>query len=204
MLFWYGMEIHRIASEAAGTDVSQFMTIKDAEVQTKFDGLLAAATQHVHAESVSVFAKLPPAIQQAQAMLKQYAPPPPTDPGQVAMAKVNADQAQGAAELQQKAQQDAQENALKQAEMAQDGQTAQQDNQTDVQTNAADNQTKVQVAGANNQTKQQVVQSQDATKLTVTAEDNRVAEEIAGAEIAAGKSTNIKDGQAVDKKPTEA
>jgi hypothetical protein len=207
MLFWYGTEIHRIASEAAGTDISEFMTIKDAEVQTKFDGMLAAATQHVHVFSQQVFSKLPPAIQKAQQMLKQYSPPPPVDPGQVAQQKVSADTqiAQGQQEidkqkLQQEAQNDAQQVALQQAEQAQGGQQHAAELQSDQTIAAGGNQTDLQKQSMGDQTKQAVVQSQDATKLTVTAEDNNTAETIAGAEMAAGKHTNISDGQAVGKK----
>jgi hypothetical protein len=200
MLFWYGQQVHRIASEAAGVDISQFMTIKDTEVQTKFDGMLAAAIPHVHQLAQSAFGKLPPIIQKAQGILKQYSPPPPVDPGAVAQQKVTSDTQIAQQKMAQQAQTDAQMQQLKQAELAQGGQQAQADNQVDTQTNQLDNSTKLQVAGQNDQTKQSVVESQNATKLTTTAEDNRVAEEIAGAEIAAGKSTQIKDGQAVGKK----
>jgi hypothetical protein len=214
MLLWYGMEIHRLASEAAKTDISQFMTIKDAEVQTKFDGMLAAATNKLHAESQQYFGKMPPIIQRAQAMLKQYSPPQPMDPSAVQQQKVQADtqtkqmqiqqEAQdNAADRQQKAQQVATQAATAAAQQQLDAQTAQGQAQVDTATNQNDNVTRSTIADKNNATKQQVVQAQDATKLTVTAEDNRVAEEIAGAEIAAGKHTNLKDGQAVGKKPTE-
>jgi hypothetical protein len=206
MLFWYGTEIHRIASEAAGTDISEFMTIKDAEVQTKFDGMLAAATNNVHAQSMAVFGKLPPAIAKAQAMLKQFSQPPPMDPSQVALQKVQADTQLKQQQLQQQAQTDAQNAALKNAEIALEGKTQeaqmtadQQSDQLDAQNNQLNNQTKQQIAAHSDQTKQSVAQSENATKLTVTAQDNEVALEIAGAELAAGKHTNIKNGQAVGK-----
>lgn len=214
MLFWYGMEIHRIASEAAGTDVSEFMTIKDVEVQTKFDGLLAAATNQIHQKTQQYFGQLPPIIAKAQQMLKQFSPPTPTDPSVVASKKVDADAQLGqakiqaetqdnAADRQQKAQQAAQEAATAQAQQQVDQQTSMGESRVQMATNQNDNQTALQKQGMGDQTKQQVVQSQDATKLTITAEDNRVAEEIAGAEIAAGHKTNISDGASVGKKPVE-
>jgi hypothetical protein len=210
MLFWYGTQIHKVASDAAGQDISQFMTIKDAEVQTKFDGMLAAATNVVHAQAQQFFGGLPPVIQKAQAMLQKFQQPPPMDPSAVAQQKIQSDEKMAQAKLQQQAQTDAQTAALKNAEIALEGKTQeaqmtadQQSDQLDAQNNQMDNHTKLQVAGANNQTKQQTVQAQNATKLTVTAEDNTTAETIAGAEMAAGKHTNIKDGTAVGKKPTE-
>jgi type IV secretory pathway VirB10-like protein len=206
MLFWYGMQIHAIASEAAGTDVSEFMTIKDAEVQTKFDQMLAAATNKVHAQTVQYFGKLPPAIAKAQALLKQYSPPPPMDPSVVAGQKVQADAQAKMADTQikqQQLQQDAQQSA---AELQQKSQQAAQQAATDAAQQQLDaklsdgaNQTQLQKATMDNSTKTNVVQAQDATKLTVTAEDNNVAMQIAGAELAAGKHTNIKNGQAVGK-----
>ena len=199
MLFWYGTEIHRIASQAAGTDVSQFMTIKDAEVQTKFDGLLAAATQHVHVASQQVFAQVPAVIQKAQQMLQQYSPPPPMDPSHVALQKVQADTQIATQKLQQEAQSDAQQNALKQAELQQGGQQHAAEQQTTQQVAAAGNQTALQKQQMGDQTKQQVVEAQDATKLTITAQDNTTAETIAGAELAAGKGSNVKDGNGIGK-----
>jgi hypothetical protein len=200
MLFWYGMEIHRVASEAAGADISQFMTIKDAEVQTKFDGMLAAATQRVHVTSQQLFSKVPSVIQKAQQMLQQYSPPQPMDPSTVAMQKVQSDTQLGQQKLQQEAQADAQQAALKQAELQQGGQQHAAEQQTTQQVAQANNQTALQKQGMGDQTKQQVVQSQDATKLTITAQDNTTAETIAGAELAAGHKSNITDGAAVGKK----
>lgn len=207
MLFWYGKQVHEIASQAAGVDISQFMTIKDTEVQTKMDGLIAAAIPHVHAQAQQAFGKLPPIIQKAQAILKQYSPPPPMDPTQVASQKVQADQASDQADqklkaqqLQQEAQQFAQTAAIKQAEVQQDASLGQGQQQIDAATTLHNNQTALQKAQLDNSTKGSIAQGNDATKLTVVAEDNRVAEEIAGAEIAAGKTTQIKDGNAVGKK----
>jgi len=203
MLFWYATQIHSVASEAAGTDVSQFMTIKDAEVKTKFDQMLAAASNVVHKQSEQFFGQLPPIIAKAQAILKQYSPPPPMDPSVVASQKVQADTQLGQAKLQQEAQQAAQENAIKQAQLQLDGQTSQAQIQNDHASNVMDATTKAAVAQDTIAGKHQDVESQNATKLTVTAQDNTTAEQIAGAEIAAGKHTQIKDGQAVGKKPTE-
>jgi hypothetical protein len=210
MLFWYGTEIHRIASEAAGADITQFMTVKDSEVQTRLDALLAAASQNLHPQTQQVFGKLPPIIQKAQQILQSHMPPQPQDPTAVAAQVAQNDKADNDAKnqiatqkLQQEAQNDAQQNALDQAEQSLQDSMQTKQITADATTADGNNQAKQQIADGNNQTKVQVVQSQDATKLTTVAEDNRVAEEIAGAEIAAGHSTQIKDGAAVGKKPSE-
>ena len=210
MLFWYGTQIHKVASDAAGTDVSEFMTIKDAEVQTKFDGMLAAATNVVHAQAQQFFGGLPPVIQKAQAMLKTFQQPPPMDPSAVAQQKVQADAASQKADQQLKAQELQQQSQSDAADRQLAAQKAAQDVATDRAQQALDktladgtNQTQLQKQGMGDTTKQSVVQAQDATKLTITAQDNTTAETIAGAEMAAGKHSNIKDGTAVGKKPTE-
>lgn len=217
MLFWYGTEIHRVASQAAGQDISLFMQIKDAELQTKFDGMLAAAGSVVHKSAQTMFQQVPDVIRKAQAMLQQFQPPQPMDPSQVAQQKVQADsqakqadtqvkqQAQqaktqaDAQALQLEAQKLAQDHAIQQATLAQSGQTDAAKMQLEKVNRDSENQTQLTQVGIQAQSHIQGVQETNATKLEVTAQDNRVAEEIAGAEIEAGRHTNIKNGQAVGK-----
>jgi chaperonin GroES len=201
MLFYYGTQIFDIASEAAGKDITEFMSIHDAEVQTKFDQLLAAATQSAHPKFQSDFAQVPGVIQQAQALLKQFTPPQPTDPSVVAQNKVTADQQLGQAKLAQQAQADAQTAELKKAELAQSAQTTASQAQITQGTVAANNQTKVATTTATNQSREKIAGQSDAVKLQVTGEDNDTAMEISAAEIEAGKKTNIKDGSAIGGKP---
>lgn len=197
MLFFYGSEIFRIASEAAGKDVTEFMSIKDNEIKSKFDQLLASATNKAHPEFQSAFAQIPPVIQQAQAMLKQFQPPQPTDPSVVAQNKVDADskakqgdQAIKQQEVQNQAQTDAQTLALKQAEMQQNATLSQGEQQVKAAATQSTNQSREKIAGQS-----------DQTKLTTTQDDNNTAMEIAAAEIEAGKKTQISDGAGIGGKP---
>jgi hypothetical protein len=200
MLFFYGTHIFELASKAAGKDITEFMSIKDAGVKTAFDQMLAAATNVAHPQFQAQFAQVPSVIQAAQALLKQFQPPPVMDPSQVAAQKVQADSAakQGDQAIKQKqvdnqAQVDAQTLALKQAEQQQNMSLGQGEQQVKVATTAATNQSREKIAGQS-----------DATKLQVTSEDNNTAMEIAAAEIEAGKKTNIKDGTAIGGKPRTA
>ena len=201
MLFYYGTRIFQIASQAAGKDVSEFMSIKDAEVKTAFDQMLAAATNVAHPEFQKQFEQVPAVIKQAQALLQQFQPPQPTDPSVVASKKVDADKELGTQKLQQQATEAAQANELKKAQLSQDGQTAAGQAQVTQSTKAADNQTKVATTAATNQSREKIAGQADSVKLQTTSEDNNAAMEIAAAEIEAGKKTNIKDGSAIGGKP---
>ncbi len=204
MLFYYGMQIFNLASDAAGQDINDFMQIKDAEVKTAFDQMLAAATQAAHPGFQKAFAQVPAVIQKAQALLKQFSPPPPVDPGVVAQQKVQADQQTSAQKLQLEATQMAQTNAIKQAELQQDGQQTQQELAVTAQGQAADRQKDQQIASVDNQTKLKVAGGSDQTKLQTTQEDNTTAMEISAAQIQAGTKSQLKDGQGVGGKPRVA
>jgi len=204
MLFFYGQQIFSIASKAAETDITEFMSIKDTEVKTKFDILLAAATQKAHPLFQQNFQQVPAVIAKAQALLKQFQPPQPTDPSVVAQNKVTADTQLGQQKLQQQAQTDAQKNALAQAQLKQDGATAAGEAQITQSTNAADNQTKVATTTATNQSREKIAGQSDSTKVQTTSMDNNSAMEIAAAEIEAGKKTQITDGAGIGGKPRTA
>lgn len=208
LLFAYGMTIHDIASEAAGEDISEYMSIHDAGVKTDFDKMLAAATQIAHPGFQKMFEQVLPVIQNAQSLLKQFQSPQPVDPSVVASKKVDADAAAKAADTQVKnkvadnqAQVDAQTAALKQAELSQTAQSTASEQSLTVQKTAADNQTKLQTTGATNQSREKIAGESDSVKLQTTAEDNDTAKEIAAAEIEAGHKTQIKNGESVGGKP---
>lgn len=201
MLFYYGTQIFDIASKAAGKDISEFMTIKDAGVKSDFDKLLAAATNQAHPEFQAMFAQVPAVIQKAQALLKQFQQPPPMDPSQVASKKVDADAQLGQAKLQQQATQAAQTDATKRAQMAQDAQTDANQQSLEKTNRDSENQTQLQQDTMRAQTETQNNQLDNATRQQTTTEDNNTAMEIAAAEIEAGKHTNIKDGSAIGGKP---
>jgi hypothetical protein len=198
MLFWYGMEIFKVATEANnGKDISQYQQINDPDVKTAFDQLLAAATQKVSPTAQQIFAKVPSVIAAAQALLKQYQPPQPMDPSVVAQQKVQADTQAKQAEVQ-----------VKQQQLQQDAQSTAQEMQLEAQKAAmqhaqvtAQQQLDASTAAGEAQGVQQKTQADNSTKLQVTTEDNNTAMEIAAAEIAAGHKSNIKDGAAIGGKP---
>jgi hypothetical protein len=205
MLFYYGMQIFNQAQKAledTGTkdDLSTFQAIHDPAVKGAVDQLLAAASQRVHPGMQKAFAKLPDIIQKAQAMLKQFAPPPMMDPSQVAaqgnqikQTQVENQDKQATAKLQQTAQADAQKAALSNAELQQNAATS-----------AGEAQGAAMIAAKSDQTKLQVADSSNQTKLATTQADNTTAMEISAATIQAGHKSDLKDGQGVGGKPRAA
>jgi len=188
MLFYYGMQIFQNAQEALGKkyDLNEMRAINDPAVKGAFDQLLAAASQTTHPQIQQSFAGIPPVIQAAQALLKQFQQPPPMDPSVVAQQQVQADSQNNQAKnqiettkVQNQANVDAQTLALKKAELAQNATLAD-----------GTNQVKLQVAGGS-----------DQTKLQTTQEDNNTAMEISAAEIEAGKKSQLTDGAGVGGKP---
>ena len=219
MLFQYGMDIHSVATEAAnGKDITEWMSIKDAETASTFDGLMAAAANLVAQKNQAQYTQILQVISEAQAVLQKYQPPQPMDPSAVAGQKVQADQQKAQAdnatkqqEIATQAQLDSQKLQLEQKKVATDAQLGasaqqQQMDETKMTLGAekvkadSENATHVTTTGITAQAHLQGIAHQDQTKLAVTEQDNTVAEQIAEAEIEAGKHTNLKDGQAVGKK----
>jgi len=193
MSFWYAMQVHKLASDAA-TKVAKEKDPKsgrvdigtlpqhspqDPEVGQLYDQMLVkASTQVMQQASQDTGIKMAvEVIQKLQQALQQMQPPPPMDPGQAAMA-----------ETQRKAAKDKSDAALKGQELQQDGQQGQ-----------ADNAAKLQQTALENQGRQQTQDMADQTKLTTTALDNTTAESIATEKALTGASTNLKDGEAVGK-----
>jgi hypothetical protein len=205
MLFYYGMTVFNVAQKSlkdsgSDQDLAEFQAIKDPAVKGAVDQLLAAATQQVHPGMQKAFAQLPAIIQKAQALLKQFQPPPMMDPSQVAaqgnqikQQQVQGDQQIEQQKLQQTAQQNASKDAIAQAQLQLDSSTSQGEAQNDAMIAAKSDQTKLQVADSSNQ-----------TKLATTQADNTTAMEISAATIQAGHKSDLKDGQGVGGKPRAA
>lgn len=81
--FLYAKEMHQLASEALGQDVSELM--KDKKNWGKVDALLAAASRLVHAKMAQVLAPLGPVINQMIQKIESMKPPAPMDPSQAAL-----------------------------------------------------------------------------------------------------------------------
>jgi hypothetical protein len=137
---WYVTETVRIASEAAGHDISALMDPKNPDVDKAFDRMLAAADAHVEAEAARTLAFIPQIIQQAIQTMQQYQPQQP-DPSQLVI------QAQQA-ETQRKAMADQSKAQTDQQKIASDTQNKQLDIQAREQMNREDNQTAMLIAAS--------------------------------------------------------
>jgi hypothetical protein len=137
---WYVSETVRIASQAAGMDVSKLMDPKNTDVDQEFDRMLASADAHVEAEAQRTLASVPQIIQKAIQLMQQYMPPQP-DPAQLAI------QAQQA-ETQRRTMADQAKNQNDRQKIISDTQNKQLDIQAREQMNREDNQTAMLIAAS--------------------------------------------------------
>ena len=152
MLFAYAAMNNDLVSGAANRRAVDLMST-DVHVKQAFDKLLAVASAHVVPRADQMYQQISGPIQQALAMLKAMAPPPPQDPATAALAAAQAETARrgqndqgqlalAAAKLKEQSQSDQVKNAalLQRNQITQ--QTAEQRAQADLQrtemeTNAA-------------------------------------------------------------------
>jgi hypothetical protein len=172
LAYWYLSTVVAIGSKETGTDFGKLTQFKDPETSKEMDHTLAEISHHVMDQSKQVLTKIPPAIQQAQALLKQLMPPPPQDPGQTALAVANAN-TQGKL----------------QAVQAQGQQKAQQQQ--------SDNQAKLQQTVLEQQGEAQNTQAEIASHEKINQADNTTALEISAAKIETGHSTDLSTGTGI-------
>ncbi len=132
------------------------------------------------------------------------------DPGQAAMAKVQADSAAVDKKIQAEQQQSAAELALKKGAMQQENQQFGAQLQMDASTDELDQKTQASTALANEETKRSIADQADQTKLQVTQDDNQTALQITGAKLAEAAQNpashpgiNITNGEGVGKSAPE-
>lgn len=168
---WYAASVLDIVSEATGIDdIAEAMKEhRTPEEKQAFDRMLAQASIMVAETAPTVFSELPPVIQQAQQFLQQFAPAPQQDPTIAAMM----------ADIQRKAQADAQTNALKAQKMQADVGVAQQKLAQDGQLRVAEMQKDFAVE-----------QMREAGDDRRNQEDNQTAILLAGMDRQAGHSQN--------------
>ena len=208
---WYAASVFDLGTEATGgVDLGDLLKqLKTPDDKRAFDGMLAEASQTVAQTAGSVFASLPPVIQQAQQVMQSFAPQPPVDPSvQLAQAQLQA-QAQRdaqraqidaqrlqltAAQTQQKAQIDA---AKLQQGAAADQQRAQID-AARMQQDAQQEQARVALA-------QQVEQQETERKLAemqvrqaMNTQDNLTAMELAQLEVETGERFSVSTGTGIN------
>lgn len=137
MGLWYVTETVKMASEAAGMDISKLMDTKDPEVDQEFDRMLAATSEHINDLSQKVLGGVPQVIQQAMEYMQSLQPQPGPDPMQATLMAAQVQQQ----DVDRKAQNDQMQAAIarqkidaeitsKSAEIAAKERINQQDNQT--------------------------------------------------------------------------
>jgi len=189
---WYASSVFELGNEAAGTDIGKLLKeLKDADGKRAFDGMLAEASQTVAQTAGNVFAALPPVIQQAQAVMQQFAPQPPVDPSvQLAQAQLQA-QAQRDA---QRAQIDAQRLQLTAAQTQQKAQLDTAKLQLDAQQEQAR-------LAADQQAEQQETQRKMAemqVRQAMNTQDNLTAMELAQLEVETGERFGVSTGTGIN------
>jgi hypothetical protein len=174
--WWYAVSVFDVGTETTGEDIGDMMKEnKTPEDKRAFDRMLAEASHLVSDRAVGVFQSLPPAIQQAQQMMQQFAPQPPMDPAaQAAMADIQARKEMAG----QKTQLEGQKAQAK----AQDDQAQLQLDQRELQLKGAALQQKAQEAAQHQAAEDRRTQADNAARQQMNAEDNRTHMEIANLE----------------------
>lgn len=180
ILLWYAVTCYNTATAANnGEDISEFMNTKDPEVEQAFDRMIEAANAKVLTSAPQYIGNIPQVIQQAQQLMQKLAPQPPQpmDPSQAALQKAQMD------------------NATKQQQMQQQDKQFQLRQQAEQQAAVSAAQQKTQQVEAQTQAAMQRTGVETSTKVQTTEMDNTTAQTIAAAEIAAGKHTNVRNGE---------
>jgi hypothetical protein len=138
IVLWYADQFDKVITpkmrdEHGDINVQDAWDEKDEEVRAELDKLYATASPQITGQTAQTFAQVPPIIAQAQALLKQYAPPPIMDPSQATLQAKQIDAGVKQADTQARVQTDLQKTQMQEA-----GETAR---------NTEDNQTKLTIAG---------------------------------------------------------
>jgi len=199
LALWYASTVLDLAEETSGIDISEDMkNLKDNEAKRAFDRMLAEASQSVVTEAADVFSALPPVIAQAMQMMQQFAPQVPPDPrvaieGQKLQAQQQRDQAQ--------MQLDAQKG---QQQMQLEGQKMQAQAMHDQQQMALEAQ-KLQIEQQLEQLRQDREDARKSAELnarmTMNAQDNQTAMQLAQAEIMSGERIAVSTGTGINPNP---
>lgn len=194
LAMWYVAAVEKRASDASQRPIADFMG-KDADVNQAIDDLLATASPLVMQEAQKLFQGLPEVIAGLQKLLQSFAPPPPMDPTQAAMADIQATrqtaqeknqiEAQKITSGQQSEQQEQQAKTQQSAaQLAQD--------QKELDAKRADDAAKIAAEDARAETAERV-------KLETNQQDNDTAKQIAGLEaVVEHHKTDLKDGTGIN------
>ena len=190
--WWYAVSVFNVGTETTGEDIGDMMKEnKTPEDKRAFDRMLAEASHLVSDRAVGVFQSLPPAIQQAQQIMQQFAPQPQMDPAaQAAMADINARKEIAG----QKAQLDGQKAQVQ----AQADQAQLQLDQQDLQLKAAALQQKAREAAERQAAEDRRAQADLAVRQQMNNEDNQTAMEIANLEVTSGENIAVSTGTGIN------
>ena len=190
--WWYAVSVFDVGTETTGEDIGDMMKAnKTPEDKRAFDRMLAEASHLVSDRAVGVFQSLPPAIQQAQQVMQQFAPQPQMDPAaQAAMADIQA--------RQQIAGQKAQLDGQKMQAQAQADQAQLQLDQRELQLKGAGLQQKAQESAARQAAEDRRAQAELASRQQMNTEDNQTAMEIANLEATSGERIAVSTGTGIN------
>ena len=225
MSLWYLGRVYAIVKLHLPGQLEDYMEISDDAVKAEIDRTIAKAAEQVTQESVQKFQQmgLPQAVQQLQALMKQFMPPQPMDPSQAQLQKAQMDNTtrqQIAAGQQQttlaakdkdlqgrmqqanmqvvagreKVQADLHKTAITaQAGLRQEGMQQQGENQRKLIGGKQD----AAIAAYQEEQQNARQEQSDLTKERINLEDNQTAIQISNAEIAAGKHSPLTNGRGI-------
>lgn len=193
---WYVNGVYELSKELLEEDPSEYM--KTDELTPDMDKLLAVTSSKVVAAAGQVFAKVPPVIEAAMALLKQLQPPAMQDP---TMAAAEAAKAETARKAKADADKGA-ESAARQQRESQKAQLENQDAQLQRQAEAEEAENKRRQEAQLEALRQSGEDSRaelDAVTRTATNDaDNQTAMDLALLEVATGEKTSLSTGTGVN------
>jgi hypothetical protein len=214
---WYAASVFALGNEATGGDIGDMLKeLKTPEEKRAFDGMLAEASQTVAQSAADVFGALPKVIQQVQAVLQSFAPPPPPDPNvQFAQAQLQQaaqrDQARAQIDgqkLQLSASESQQKLQLSAAEMQQKMQFDQAKLQFDqarleldqakLALDAQKEQARLAAEAAQDQASNQIDANNMAIRQAMNTQDNLTAMELAKLEVVSGEKFAVSTGTGIN------
>lgn len=198
MALWYASRVYEHASSAVGKNFEAMLKFKDPETRQEVDKTLAMASTATIDEAKQAFAKLPPIIAQAMAIVDKLQANMHQDPTVQGALQVEQVRGQNAQSLEQVRQQGKQATA--QMSIA-DRQQALQLKVLDGKQHAADEQANREAAQQLEQLRvgsaQAIAQETNQTRTAINNADNATAISIASAEIEAGKKSALSTGTGI-------
>lgn len=216
---WYASRVYEHASSATGQNFEELLKFKDAKTRKEIDRAVALASTLTIDEAKSVFAKLPPVIQQAMDVLNKIAQgqqdmADPSARGKIAAEKVKGQNAQQLeaqrqqgtqqteAQKAQQAERDRQQKSRERAEELRlkvfDGQRQSRTDAAKLQEAAATRQSREQMEATKQIAENQRAHEGNAVDLQMNRDDNVTALTIAEAEIESSEKVAVSTGTGLD------